>query len=265
MEKNEIQAPQRLSIEDLEAEGAALLPDKEVLSIIDLFVNLDIAIDLAAPVDLAVAANANVAAPIDAAVGANVLSIGSTSTALADQGVMLDQYISGEAIATAPQDAVIDQSNDVVDGGTTGGTTDGTETGSVGGNTETGTTPTDGVSATNTSTADLTGVDLDGTVDDTTDTVGGIVGGVTESGLLDGPLVNVEVDVALDADLAAPIAGAVAANANVAAPIDVAATANIGTINSTATAMAEQDAIITQTMEDVSAQATADQVAEITQ
>ena len=57
----------RLSQQDLTLEGGALLPDKEVLSILDLFVNLDIAIDLAAPVDLAIAANANVAAPIDAA------------------------------------------------------------------------------------------------------------------------------------------------------------------------------------------------------
>src|SRR5688500_8341908 len=109
----------RLSAEELTFEGGQLLPDKEVLSVLDLFVNLDIAIDLAAPVDLAIAANANVAAPIDAAASANVLSFDSTAQALADQGVALDQYISGDAIATAPQDATIDQSNDVVDGGTT--------------------------------------------------------------------------------------------------------------------------------------------------
>ena len=260
MDAKEMQAPGRLSIEDLEAEGGALLPDKEVLSIIDLFVNLDIAIDLAAPVDLAVAANANVAAPIDAAVGANLLSIGSTSQALADQGVMLTQYISGDAIATAPQDAVIDQSNDVVDDGTgtgTVGTADPTGTGTVADGTGTGTTPTDGGSATTT--------DVGGTVGGTTGAVADVVSGVTDSGLLEGPLVNVEIDAAIDADLAAPIAGAVAANANVAAPIDVAASANIGTINSAATAVAQQDAIITQTLEDVTAQATADQTAEITQ
>src|SRR5215212_3436019 len=108
----------RLSPHELAAEQGELLPDKEVLSVLDLFVNLDIALDLAAPIDLAVAANANVAAPVDAAATANVLSFGSSSAALAQQGVLIDQYISGSAIATAPQDAVIDQSNDVVDGGT---------------------------------------------------------------------------------------------------------------------------------------------------
>jgi hypothetical protein len=39
--------------------------------------------DVAAPIDLAIAANANVAAPIDAAVSANILSFGSESAALA--------------------------------------------------------------------------------------------------------------------------------------------------------------------------------------
>src|SRR5215217_4849018 len=111
---------ERLSVDELAREGGELLPDKEVLSVLDLFVNLDIALDLAAPIDLAVAANANVAAPIDAAASANILSFGSSAGALAQQGVSIDQYISGEAIATAPQDAVIDQSNDVIDGGTGG-------------------------------------------------------------------------------------------------------------------------------------------------
>ena len=53
-----------LTSQDLAAEGGELLPDKEVLSILDLFVNLDLALDLTAPVDLAVAANANIAAPM---------------------------------------------------------------------------------------------------------------------------------------------------------------------------------------------------------
>ena len=64
----------RTQHEDLAAEGATALPDKEVVSILDLNADLDLAIDAAAPIDLAVAANANVAAPIDAAVAANVLS-----------------------------------------------------------------------------------------------------------------------------------------------------------------------------------------------
>jgi hypothetical protein len=210
----------KLSADELAAEAGELLPDKEVFSLLDLFVNLDLAIDLAAPVDLAVAANANVAAPIDAAVAANVLSVGSTAEALADQGVMLDQHLSGEAIADAPQQAVIDQSNDVIDPGTT---------------------PVD----------PGTGTDQ--------------VGTVTEGGALDGPLLNVDVDVSADADIAAPVAGAVAANANVAAPIDAAVGANVASIDSSATAVAVQDAIITQDLDDVTAHATADQDAEITQ
>ena len=55
-----------LSDEELAAQGATALPDKEVVSILDLNADIDLAIDAAAPIDLAVAANANVAAPIDA-------------------------------------------------------------------------------------------------------------------------------------------------------------------------------------------------------
>src|SRR3954452_22804162 len=91
-----------LTADEIAAEAGELLPDKEVFSLLDLFVNLDLALDLAAPVDLAVAANANIAAPIDAAVGANVLSIGSTAQALADQGTAITQHLSGNAIADAP-------------------------------------------------------------------------------------------------------------------------------------------------------------------
>ena len=75
-----------LSADELAAEAGTALPPKEVISLLDLNVDLDLALDLAAPIDLAVAANANVAAPIDAAVGANVLSVGSTAQALADAG-----------------------------------------------------------------------------------------------------------------------------------------------------------------------------------
>jgi hypothetical protein len=98
-----------LSPEELAAETGAALPDKEVISLLDLNADLDLALDAAAPIDLAVAANANVAAPIDAAVGANVLSVDSTAQALADQGVMIDQGITGAAEATAVQDSTIDQ------------------------------------------------------------------------------------------------------------------------------------------------------------
>jgi hypothetical protein len=207
-----------LSPEELAAETGAALPDKEVISLLDLNADLDLALDAAAPIDLAVAANANVAAPIDAAVGANVLSVDSTAQALADQGVMIDQGITGEAVANAPQDSTIDQSDDTV---------------------EPAPAP----------------VPADGTTGGTTETVGDP---------LSGDLLDVNVDLAADIDLAAPIAGAVAANANVAAPIDAAVAANVGSIGSEATAVAQQDAIITQDI-DANAEATAAQQSEITQ
>lgn len=60
--------PAPLSQDELDAEGATALPDKEVISLLDLNAALDLALDAAAPVAGAVAANADVAAPIDAAV-----------------------------------------------------------------------------------------------------------------------------------------------------------------------------------------------------
>jgi hypothetical protein len=224
-----------LSDEELAAEGATALPDKEVVSLLDLNADLDLALDVAAPIDLAVAANANVAAPIDAAVSANVLSAGSTAQGLADQDVIIDQGLSGEAVANAPQDSSIDQGNDVVDDGTA---TDGTAT---------------------------DGTTTDGTATDGTATDGSTIGVTDPTSALDGDLLDVDVNAALDADLAAPIAGAVAANANVAAPIDASVAANVGSIDSEATAIADQDAVISQHLDDVSAEATADQQSEIDQ
>jgi hypothetical protein len=212
-----------LSPEELAAETGAALPDKEVISLLDLNADLDIALDAAAPIDLAVAANANVAAPIDAAVGANVLSVGSTAQALADQGVLIDQGITGEAVATAPQDSTIDQTDDAV------------------GAAEPAPAPAP--------------APADGTTAGATETIGDP---------LSGDLLDVNVDLAADLDLAAPINGAVAANANVAAPIDAAVAANIGSIGSEATAVAQQDAIITQDI-DANAEATADQQSQISQ
>jgi hypothetical protein len=214
--------PSRLTDEDIRAEGGTLLPSKEVLSLLDLALDVDLMLDLASPIDLAVAANANIAAPISAAAGANVLSPLSSATSIAQQDAQLDQFVSGEAIANAPQTSVIDQA-DVVD--------DGTATEPL---------PADG---------------SDVTVPDLTD----------PASLLDGNLLNVDVNVALDADLAAPVAGAVAANANVAAPIDAAVAANVGSVGSTATAVADQQALITQNLEDVVAEATADQDSTIEQ
>ena len=115
---------QGLSDEELDAQGATALPDKEVVSILDLNADIDLAIDAAAPIDLAVAANANVAAPIDAAVGANVLSFDSTAQALSDQGVIINQGIDADATADAVQDSALDQGNDVVDDGTAEGAAD---------------------------------------------------------------------------------------------------------------------------------------------
>jgi hypothetical protein len=208
----------RLTADDLATEAATPLPDKEVLSLLDLALDLDLARDLAAPIDLAVAANANVAAPIDAAVSANVLSQLSSAAGMADQDVVIDQGLSGEAIADAPQTSVIGQADDVAGPGTE------------------------------------------------------VVAPVQEpvptdpASILDGSnLLNVDVDLSLDADLAAPVAGAVAANANVAAPIDAAVAANIGSIGSEAVAVADQDAVIVQRLDDVVAHATAEQDSTIEQ
>jgi hypothetical protein len=218
--------PQGLSPEDIEAESATALPNKEVMSLLDLNADVDLALDLAAPIDLAVAANLNVAAPINAAASANVLSFGSQSAALADQGVQLDQHNSGEAIAEAPQTSSIDQADDVVDP------------------------------------AEPTPVetpDSGGTIDVPIPVPG------TDGGLLSGDLLDVNVDIDADIDAAAPIAGAVAANANVAAPINASVAANIAGIDSSATAVAQQTAIINQDLDGAVADATADQDSEIIQ
>jgi hypothetical protein len=107
----------RLSPEELAAEQATPLPDKEVMSLLDLNANLDLALDAAAPIDLAVGANANIAAPIDAAVNANVLSPDAVSSAAATQEAGLHQGITGDATANSTQGSTIDQ------GATTDGST----------------------------------------------------------------------------------------------------------------------------------------------
>ncbi len=224
-----------LSADELAAEAGTALPPKEVVSLLDLNVDLDLALDLAAPIDLAVAANANVAAPIDAAVGANILSVGSTAQALAAQDASIDQGISGEAVANSTQDSTLDQGNDVVDAGTGAPAADGTTAPAADGTTAPA------------ADAGTTGVTSD------------------PASMLDGDLLNVDVNAALDADIAAPIAGAVAANANVAAPIDAAVAANVGSVASSATAVADQDVVINQHLDDVTAEANTDQQSDITQ
>ncbi len=112
---------------------------------------------------------------------------------------------------------------------------------------------------------------VDGAVGSATDAVGAAAGALpTDGGLADaagavnGNLLNVNVDLAAQADIAAPINGAVAANANVAAPIDAAVAANIGSIDSNAFAVSQQDAIINQNIEG-EATATADQQSDLKQ
>jgi hypothetical protein len=110
---------------ELESQDITAVPDREAMSLLGdsldpssllgtslLNVDVDLALDadVAAPIDAAVAANANVAAPIDAAVSANVLSVDSESAALADQDSVIIQNLDGEAVATAIQDADLDQS-----------------------------------------------------------------------------------------------------------------------------------------------------------
>jgi hypothetical protein len=323
----------RLSAAELEAEAGALLPDKEVLSVplLDLNVDIDLALALAAPIDLAVAANANAALPIQGAVSADVLTSGSTSGASAGQNVMLDQLIRGSAIAQGDQSAAIDQTHD--DLGTGGdeagaasvmvapftglGSGDTIEPPSAATDAAAGPVPdniddtlnniddtlnnvNDTLDNVNGTLDDVDGAlaDVNGTladVDGTLDTVNGTLDGVNDTignlngtlgavndtlaGLegvinpvnetlnnaLEGGLLNVDVQVGLDADLAAPIAGAVAANANVAAPVSAAVSANIGTIDSDSIALASQNAVISQHLEDVVAQATVNQDSTIDQ
>ena len=100
---------QGLTPEELAAEIATPLPDKEVVSILDLNVDVDVFLDVASPIDLAVAAQLNVGAPIDAAAAANVLSADSTAGAMVEQTADVNQTILADAIATSTQDSAIDQ------------------------------------------------------------------------------------------------------------------------------------------------------------
>ena len=210
----------RVSKDELAAETAIALPDKEVLSLLDLNANLDLALDAAAPIDLAIGANANIAAPIDAAVSANVLSPLAVSEAGGTQATAIHQGIVGDATATAPQTSTIDQTDP-----TAGGTS--TEPAPTGDTASTG--------------------DLTGTADD-------VVGSLS-----DGNLLNVNVDLNADLHLAAPIDGAVAANANAAAPIDASVSANIGSPGAVSVAIADQQALIDQSITgDATATATQD-------
>jgi hypothetical protein len=120
-------ATQGLSQEELAAQHASDLPDREAMTtLLDLDANLDLALDLAAPIDAAVAANANAAIPLDASVGANVLSVNSVAASSANQDAPITQSLNGIANATATQDATIEQGDDMSEGGGTAGASAGT-------------------------------------------------------------------------------------------------------------------------------------------
>src|SRR6476661_9882350 len=198
-----------VSADELAAESGTALPDKEVMSLLDLNADLNLALDVASPIDLGVAANANVAAPINGAVGANILSVGSADAAVAHQGVNIDQDLSGSAIAHAPQHSSIDQA-----------------------------APADGTTAPAT---DPATAPAPAPVPSTAP---------TPTSALSGNLLDINVHAAADAKLAAPIDGAVAANAD--------------SVASEATSIADQQGSITQHL-DGTAQATADQTSSIQQ
>ena len=188
-------------------------------------------------------------APIDAAVGANILSVGSTVVDLAEQHVTLGQHLAGEALAHGVQGSDIDQTNHVPD---TGAATPVDATVSPM-QTSTGITALPGVPSLDLpSIPGLPGIPTLPSVPDT-------------GSILTGDLLNVDVHVTLDADLVAPINGAVAANGNVAAPIDAAVGANVGSIDSDVTAIARQTADLQQSLDDVLADADANQASDIDQ
>jgi hypothetical protein len=240
---------ERVSMDEIEAEDATALPNKEVMSVLDVNANVDLGLDLAAPVDLAVAANLNVAAPIEASAAANVLSADAQAVSVAQQHGTIDQGISGSADATAPQHADISQNSNPEAGGTpvlpaAGGTP--ADTGAA--------VPAEGA------------VDaVPGTVDPATGAVVDPATGAVDSLLQGGSLLDANVNIHANADLTAPINGAVAANANVAAPIDAAVAANIGSDHGVAQALADQQVDIHQSLDDVSADATAQQDSTIDQ
>lgn len=126
-----------LSMEEVEKADAVSLPNKEVLSLLDVNANVDLGLDLAAPVDLAAAANLNLAAPIEAAASANVLSPDGTAVGEAAQQGSIEQGIQGSATADAPQHATVAQNTQTGTGttgagaGSTGGASGGSTSGGV--------------------------------------------------------------------------------------------------------------------------------------
>jgi hypothetical protein len=273
---------ERVSNDEIEAEEAVSLPSKEVMSLLDVNANVDLGLDLAAPVDLAVAANLNVAAPIEAAAGANLLSADAQAVSIAQQHGTIDQGISGSADATAPQHADISQdanadqaapapvadAADPATGGATGGAVGdvggatGGAVGDVGG--AAGGAVGDVGGAAGGAVGDVGGAaggavgDVGGAAGGAVGDVGGVTGGVGDV-LNGGSLLDANIDIHANANVASPIDGAVAANANVAAPIDAAVSANIGSDHAVAQSLADQQVDIHQHLDGVEANATAEQ------
>ena len=86
---NQDDALRPLSPEELAAETGAALPDKEVISLLDLNADIDLA--------------------LDAAVAANIGSIDSAATAVAQQDAIITQDIDANAEATADQQSTVTQ------------------------------------------------------------------------------------------------------------------------------------------------------------
>src|SRR4051812_7605520 len=255
---------ERVSDDEIEAEEAVSLPGKEVMSVLDVNANVDLGLNLAAPVDLAVAANLNVAAPIEAAASANLLSADAEAVSLAQQHGAIDQGISGSADATAPQHAEVSQDADA-DQGDAAPASDPTAANALdpaaGGATgEAAGAPGDAVGDTGDAVGEAGGV-AGGAVGDA---AGGVAGGVGDL-LQGGSLLDANVDIHANANLAAPVNGAVAANANVAAPIDAAVAANIGSDHAVAQSLVDQQVDIHQHLDDVEANATSQQDATVDQ
>jgi hypothetical protein len=232
------------------------------MSLLDVNANVDLGLDLAAPVDLAVAANLNVAAPIEAAAGANLLSADAQAVSIAQQHGTIDQGISGSADATAPQHAGISQDANADQGAApAAGGADaadpaaGGAVGDVGG--AAGGAVGDVGDTAGGAVGDVGGA-AGGAVGDVGDTAGGVTGGVGDV-LNGGSLLDANIDIHANANVASPIDGAVAANANVAAPIDAAVSANIGSDHAVAQSLADQQVDIHQQLDGVEANATAEQ------
>ena len=232
-----------LTPEELEAETAESLPDREAMStlpvippILDLDANVDAALDIAAPINARVAANANAALPIDAAASANVLSEGAQAGAAATADLVIGQTLDGEAIATADQTSAIGQ-----------GQGDATAV------------PPGRHRRTRPRRAnDMAEHDKDALSESEleAETAEGLpereamssipTASRAERHWICGGLLDLDVNVDLSADAAAPVGAAVAANANVAAPIDAAVAANVASPDATAAAAATQNSMIIQ-------------------